>query len=795
MQANNRPAITQPLMPIYVSYLAEGSDEVSTGVRAVVPVESSPQAQRGAFFALVDLYGLPDVELLTERVLSAMQRTYYSERGTQSQVITETARRAQAIIAAEVERLSTPWRAGVVCAGILADRLALIGVGSAFALLTNEDGSVSVFPPDRLAMHQRGEPTALTLWPLHRQKLSASTAMLAASGAWLDLVPIRTLAGTVAYVEAETCIDAADGLREQAGRNDTPGLIMVIEPDPAPGASSPASSSGEATLPPPSSTDRSAGGLPTALNASPPLVRAPDVPPTGDVRPAAFSTAEPLPDVPERARFEAPPNRLHPSDIVSPRVKPAEQPAKRPLQPPWRGGLAAAFVSRLALLREFAASMLPERTQALATPLMAEASSSTAVPVSPSSPPSKVRPALEALVLPPPATGGRARLFITLAVILLCLIPAVVGTLYWRQAAVGAAEAEQLVKLAEARYATAVQALDQEDTTAARALLTEAAAFVRRAEEISGRTERSAELMQLIERDRMAVERITFLYGLTIPLIAFPPERAPQQLMVIGPDIYILDSGRNEILYYRLGPDGESLTSPDAQIVLRMGDTVGGVTVGMPIDLAWQPPIPGYDDKSSLLVLDDNNRIFRYNHQVDGASFLRFGDGSQWIKATQIETYLGRLYVADEGANQIYRYEAGNYSNPIAWFQAPTLVNLSNLAAMRIDGDIWLLYKDGKVVRYRSGEQLPFGLDNSIAPPAEGTDLWVGQDGDDAIYLVDRLLERILVFDKESGAYLEQFQAAEGAPLRNLRAIFVDRAHNVQYLLAGNNLFQERLPR
>jgi hypothetical protein len=781
-------------MSIYVSYLAEGNDEVSTGVRIIVPVASSPQAQRGAFCALVDLHGLPDVELLTERILSAMQRTYYSERGTQSQVIIETARRAQAIIAAEVERLSTPWRAGVVCAGILADRLALIGVGSAFAFVSNEDGSVSVFPPDRLAMHQRGEPAALTLWPLHRQKLSASTAMLAASGAWLDLVPIRTLAGTVAYVEAETCIDAADGLREQAGRNDTPGLIMVIEPDPAPGASSPASSSGEATLPPPSSTDRSAGGLPTALNASPPLVRAPDVPPTGDVRPAAFSAAEPLPDTPERVKFEAPPNRLHPSDIVSPRIKPAEQPAKRPLQPPWRGGLAAAFVSRLALLREFAASMLPERTQALATPLMAEASS-TAVPVSPSSPPSKVRPALEPLVLPPPATGGRARLFITLAVILLCLIPAVVGTLYWRQAAVGAAEAEQLVKLAEARYATAVQALDQEDTTAARALLTEAAAFVRRAEEISGRTERSAELMQLIERDRMAVERITFLYGLTIPLIAFPPERAPQQLMVIGPDIYILDSGRNEILYYRLGPDGESLTSPDAQIVLRMGDTVGGVTVGMPIDLAWQPPIPGYDDKSSLLVLDDNNRIFRYNHQVDGASFLRFGDGSQWIKATQIETYLGRLYVADEGANQIYRYEAGSYSNPIAWFQAPTLVNLSNLAAMRIDGDIWLLYKDGKVVRYRSGEQLPFGLDNSITPPAEGTDLWVGQDGDDAIYLVDRLLERILVFDKETGAYLEQFQAAEGAPLRNLKALFVDRAHNVQYILAGNNLFQERLPR
>lgn len=791
--------MTQSLMPIYVSYLAEGSDEASTGVRVIVPAEGSPQAQRGAFCALVDLHGLPDVELVVERALSAMQRTYYSERGTQSQVITETARRAQAIIAAEVERLATSWRAGVVCAGILADRLALIGIGSAFALLTNEDGSVSVFPPERLAMHQRGESAALTIWPLHRQKISANTAMLAASGAWLDLVPIRTLAGTVAYVEAETCIDAADGLREQAGRNDTPGLILVIEPNPGPGASS-----AEETASPAPSADRSAGGLPTALNASPPVVRAPEALPTSGVGLASSAPSEPHPGASERTNPDAPPGRRHPSDTIFPDFKSAAQSAKRSGQPasmqpssgqtPWRADLRTSLAGRLAGLREFAASMLPERNQTLATPLMAEASSA-ARPVSPSSPPPKARPALEPLAWPPPATGGRARLFITLAVILLCLVPAVVGTLYWRQAAVGAAEAEQLVKLAEARYATAVQALDQEDTTAARALLTEAAAFLRRAEEISGRTERSAELAQLIERDRMAVERITFLYGLTVPLISFPPERTPQQFMVIGPDLYILDAGRNEILYYRLGPDGESLTSPEVQVVLRMGETVGGVAVGKPIDLAWQPPIPGYDDKSSLLVLDDNNHIFRYNHQVDGASLLRFGDAPQWIKATQIETYLGRLYVLDEGANQIYRYDVGSYSNPIAWFQAPTLVNLSNLAAMRIDGDIWLLYRDGKVVRYRSGEQLPFSLDNRITPPAEGTDLWVGQDGDDAIYLVDRLLERILVFNKENGAYLEQFQAAEGAPLRNLRAIFVDRAHSVQYILAGNNLFQERLPR
>lgn len=381
------------------------------------------------------------------------------------------------------------------------------------------------------------------------------------------------------------------------------------------------------------------------------------------------------------------------------------------------------------------------------------------------------------------------------AVILLLLVPAIVATLYWRQGAEGRAEAETMLNLAEARYASAVQSLDNGDDTVARAMLTEAETFARRAEEMSGRSERSGELLALIEQDRRTVERVSPLYGLDAPLIAFASEAEPQQVFVAGQDIYLLDAGRNAILTYRLAADGESLAAASEQIVLQMGDTVDGVTVGAPIDLAWQPPVPGVDDKSSLLILDDGNRIFRYNQQVDGVSVVNFGDDPGWMRATQIETFLGRLYVADEGGNQIYRYSIGQFDAPDPWFEPTTQVNLAGLKSMRIDGNIWVLYSDGKVVRYRDGEQLPYSLDSSVALPAAAADLWIGQDGDDAIYLADRLAERILVFEKESGAYLEQFQAAEGNPLRELRSLFIDRIHSIQYLLTDAGLFQERLPR
>ena len=94
------------------------------------------------------------------------------------------------------------------------------------------------------------------------------------------------------------------------------------------------------------------------------------------------------------------------------------------------------------------------------------------------------------------------------------------------------------------------------------------------------------------------------------------------------------------LLKYRLDANGETLAD-QGQVVLREGDVVNGVTVGPLVDMAWQSPIPGYEDKASLLLLDGNNRVFRYN-SVDGSTLISFGDPSPWQKATQLEVFSDR---------------------------------------------------------------------------------------------------------------------------------------------------------
>lgn len=790
-------------MPIHISYLAEEIEGAARGVRVIVPMAGTSQAQRGSLCALVDIDGLPQADALTERLLSAMQRTYYTERGTQSHVIMETVRKAKLMLDSEAERMGGPWRAGVVCIGIMSDRIALTGLGSTFALVSADGGAVSVHPPERLADHMAGKSSqALDLWPLHRQKLDGPAALLAGSGRWLDLVAVRTLAATAAYVDAGSCVDAAEGLREQAGAEDVPGFVLVIDGDTAPPAAGDEPPPGPAPDKP-----QPGGGLPTAVHATPPVVSAPPPEPAAEAPPA--SPPEEEPNVPPAAGAALPEQggQVAPHMPYAAPAQPAGMTATAPdanataasigeTSARLAAGAAAGARVGLSRARDFLGSMLPESVPATEPAPYVVQTAGASVAGDMPAPPPRVRPAPAPFVPPDPASGSRARIFISAAVIILVLVPAIVAAVLWQRGAVGRAEADSLLNVAEARLASARDALDQGDSDVARQMLTEADAYVSRAEEDHGSSARSTDLRRQIAEERKTVEQVTPLYGLTMPLIRFAPDAEPQQVMVMGQDIYVLDTGRNVVVAYRLTPDGEALADPvEGQVVLRSGDVVDGVTAGPLLDLAWQAPVPGFDDKSSLLVLDANNTVFRYNQQVDGASVVDFGAERTWEQAAQIETFLGRLYVTDVGANQIYRYDPGRYDQPSNWFAPETAVNLAGLKSMRIDGDIWLLLENGTVLRYHQGEQMPYSLDNSVAAPAKPADLWVGQGGDETLYLGDALAERILVFDKQSGEYLEQFQAAEGTPLNGLRSLFVDAIHSTQYILTDSSLYQERLPK
>lgn len=127
---------------------------------------------------------------------------------------------------------------------------------------------------------------------------------------------------------------------------------------------------------------------------------------------------------------------------------------------------------------------------------------------------------------------------------------------------------------------------------------------------------------------------------------------------------------------------------------------------------------------------------------------------NSWEKAGGLGTYLGNFYVLDRNSNQIFKFASGNYEKS-NYLQETA--DLSKAVALTIDGSIWVLLKDGSILKFTKGKQDSFkisGLDKPFSSPSK---IYTDKDIDN-VYILDNGNSRIVVFNKE-GIFKQQYQA------------------------------------
>lgn len=841
----------QGFPPVFVNthtipfYDANG--KVRSGVRTIEPPADTRQSIRGHLYCVVALNGgrtdraqgvaqgnddraeqeRLEREQIAEQLLGIIQRTYYTGRGAQSVVLKDALLRAhRALIEINRHRTEEALRGGVICAALLKDQLALVGSGPAFALVSTH-ASAFQFPAHLLDPAQGLGGDSEPEIHFYRERVEAESVVFLGDGAWFEHLTLRKLLGIITHTDVDNCPDVVDYLCQETRHTPLPALLTLLDQpfedsvQEQNAAHSPLTDREPIEARGGDAGYSSLGSLPTAVGARPPVHTVPHSPsaassspkdwPDTDARDSTHLAADAgrglLPLTSGVRRRRASQVEASPTDLPAEREPGvAEEPSTATSA---TSGLGQTLMSALRTttqrVRQWLRPMLPdprtthaEVAQRAVTPPEAD---DTAIKVPqqtpidrmaalrrrlPESSPAAFRP-------PEPARGRRARLFILLAVLFLVLVPVIVMATVWQQGVTVKAEANALIDAAGANVLSARRALDGDDKAGARAQLYEALGFLNEANSILPGDQRASELELQIQKELQEVEQARLLYRLVEPLASFPVDAMPHRVLVVDQDVYVLDTGRNLVQHFRLDTSQEALEDPAGDLILQAGQEVEGIAVGPLVDITWQTPIPGVDDKSNLLVLDRNKNVFRYNG-IEGATRSTFGDQGAWNQPTQIETYMGRIYVADEGRRQIYRYNPGGYDvPPDPWLAPQTQINLAGLLSMVIEGDIWTLFSNNLILRYNQGEQVPFVLENDAGLLVEPVDLFVGDQSNSALYIADASAERILVFSKD-GTYLYQLKAAEGSPLRDLRGIYVDEVAGTIYLLTRSALFQHPLP-
>lgn len=156
-----------------------------------------------------------------------------------------------------------------------------------------------------------------------------------------------------------------------------------------------------------------------------------------------------------------------------------------------------------------------------------------------------------------------------------------------------------------------------------------------------------------------------------------------------------------------------------------------------------------------------------------------------WGQAGGLGIYFGNVYVLDKSAKQILKFISTPSEHvKTNYFSKDTTPDVSSSVSMTIDGSIWVLLKDGTVLKFTRGKSDNLslnGLDKAFSSP---TRIFTNADSDN-IYILDNGNSRIVVFDK-TGAYLSQYQSPI---LKDAKDLEVLESAKKSYILSGGKIY------
>ncbi len=397
-----------------------------------------------------------------------------------------------------------------------------------------------------------------------------------------------------------------------------------------------------------------------------------------------------------------------------------------------------------------------------------------------------------------PAAGGQARrvqapplpqrALRTIAFAIPAGVLLVVGLIYWQQGVARESEFKGLLEQAQAAYQ---QSLNTDDANA-RTLLAQAEAKLTQSETIKANEPAIGQLRESIAKQKDKVDRVERLYWVGKLHGYDDAATMLRRVIVNGLDVYVLDTGADQVYHHRMDEAGDALTPDQGDPVLaRRGQQVDTAVVGELIDMTWMPA-GGNRQTSDLLILESGG-LLEYNPSW-GLASTQIGNRDTWALPAAVASFFGNFYILDPQASQILRYLPGDqgYTNAAEhYFPSDAKVDLAGAVDMAIDGSVYVLYADGTVRKFEGGSAVDFKMSDLDRPLNRPTAIFAAPD-DVAryIYIADAGNRRVVQLNKD-GHFVRQFKPRDEntVDFDTLQSIFVDELTGKLYFLTSHGLY------
>ncbi len=244
------------------------------------------------------------------------------------------------------------------------------------------------------------------------------------------------------------------------------------------------------------------------------------------------------------------------------------------------------------------------------------------------------------------------------------------------------------------------------------------------------------------------------------------PNANPANLTLApGGKIYAGDSGQRTI--YSLGLSDSLITA------------IAGLSPE--IKLLKYPVL----SKGGNIYYFNDTAIIRLNAETEEISSLPISLPGNPQDITAAAGYNNKLYLLDKQKNQIYRFNerGAGFAAAAEWMKETA--DFSNAAGISIDGRIYVLLSDGRLLKYLRGKKENFTLD-AVEPAIEqAAKVFVSKELE-YIYILEPSKQRLVIFNK-NGDFLMQYQSGQFTDLKDFA---VDEQAKKIYFLNGSSVYE-----
>lgn len=155
-----------------------------------------------------------------------------------------------------------------------------------------------------------------------------------------------------------------------------------------------------------------------------------------------------------------------------------------------------------------------------------------------------------------------------------------------------------------------------------------------------------------------------------------------------------------------------------------------------------------------------------------------------WASPQAVVPYQTNFYILDQ-KNGVLKYVPSGSTYTKSSYFTGTVPDLSKATGMAIDSSVWIVTKDGKILKYTRGSQDAFRL-SGLSKPLSNPSKIVTDNTMDSVYVMDNGNKRIVQFDKK-GIFQKEYSAGV---IANAKEFEVDQKNNRFLTLSGDKIWE-----